>query len=432
MRPAITNNTITGGTASGTSNGIELSNAAGTMIADNPRIEGGAAPNSRGVNIGNTMGGSSAGIAITRNASIRGRGGSLSTSVGVRLEAASGAVTISANTILGGGNNASVSTGVDVQGSVVVIDSNPSIVGRDTGNGNDTRGIRCEGASTTCTITNNTSIVGVARGASGVYAYGIWIRSAATGTVVGNAAIVGCQGAVMYCHGASIDGASGAPAVTANTLLANNGSRWVNGIFLRGTNAVASNNLVFVTSGNGIAIAVSPTGATEATAHSNTVVGQASSGVAGAPVHLLMSEYEGPVPPPPGGNGVFRNNIAVCVGSGTGRFAAAECGGDGDPRVFESNDLFGCATLYLDEGDPSTCTMGGVLTSTAVIDALGPGTYAGTRSVDPLFVGAADYHLQATSMCIDAGTAAGAPATDFEGDARPTGAAPDIGYDEAG
>ena len=42
----------------------------------------------------------------------------------------------------------------------------------------------------------------------------------------------------------------------------------------------------------------------------------------------------------------------------------------------------------------------------------------------------ATWHLGAGSMCIDAGTAAGAPATDFDGEARPFGLAHDVGADE--
>ncbi|UCE33103.1 MAG: hypothetical protein JSV40_07610, partial [Deltaproteobacteria bacterium] len=48
----------------------------------------------------------------------------------------------------------------------------------------------------------------------------------------------------------------------------------------------------------------------------------------------------------------------------------------------------------------------------------------------PLLTG--DFHLQADSPCIDAGTATapGLPATDFDGEPRTSGAAPDIGADE--
>jgi len=45
---------------------------------------------------------------------------------------------------------------------------------------------------------------------------------------------------------------------------------------------------------------------------------------------------------------------------------------------------------------------------------------SGNLSVDPSFVGSGDYHLQATSLCIDAGdnSASGIPATDIDGDNR--------------
>jgi hypothetical protein len=51
---------------------------------------------------------------------------------------------------------------------------------------------------------------------------------------------------------------------------------------------------------------------------------------------------------------------------------------------------------------------------------------------DPLFVSATDLHLQSCSPAKDAGTAAGAPATDFDGNARPQGAGYDLGFDENG
>jgi hypothetical protein len=42
----------------------------------------------------------------------------------------------------------------------------------------------------------------------------------------------------------------------------------------------------------------------------------------------------------------------------------------------------------------------------------------------------ASFHLQAGSLCENAGTSIDAPTVDFEGDARPQGSAVDVGADE--
>jgi hypothetical protein len=66
------------------------------------------------------------------------------------------------------------------------------------------------------------------------------------------------------------------------------------------------------------------------------------------------------------------------------------------------------------------------------------GGYAGVSpgdhdiSADPLLVDPANgnFHLDTGSSCIDKGDPSNYPATDFEGDPRPQGSAPDIGADE--
>jgi Divergent InlB B-repeat domain/CARDB/Right handed beta helix region len=62
------------------------------------------------------------------------------------------------------------------------------------------------------------------------------------------------------------------------------------------------------------------------------------------------------------------------------------------------------------------------------------GQGANSRAADPLYAGAAsdDFHPLASSPLIDAGSSAAAPAVDFDGTARPQGAAADIGAYEAG
>jgi len=67
--------------------------------------------------------------------------------------------------------------------------------------------------------------------------------------------------------------------------------------------------------------------------------------------------------------------------------------------------------------------VGHVDATDGTLDDLG-GNVSGDPRLDPR------YHLRAGSPAIDAGTCAGGPVTDFEGDPRPSGATCDIGADE--
>jgi parallel beta helix pectate lyase-like protein/pectate lyase-like protein len=57
---------------------------------------------------------------------------------------------------------------------------------------------------------------------------------------------------------------------------------------------------------------------------------------------------------------------------------------------------------------------------------------SGNAVADPRFAGAGNYHLQGSSPAIDHALSGVGPAVDFDGVARPTGGAPDIGAYEAG
>jgi hypothetical protein len=129
--------------------------------------------------------------------------------------------------------------------------------------------------------------------------------------------------------------------------------------------------------------------------------------------------------PPPGGVGVFRNNIfrgGLCM---TARVGFSETAAAADPRILDHNDFdpTGPVTaLYRDEDTRALLTL-------AELDALNDAVVSGNLSVNPQFVSyPTDLHLAAGSQCIDAGTTMGAPARDMDNMTRD--ARPDIGADE--
>lgn len=158
--------------------------------------------------------------------------------------------------------------------------------------------------------------------------------------------------------------------------------------------------------------------------HSNTLAAFGSA-AAGAGCTAIGIHLDAALSGAAGPDGVFRNNV-VRVGGCPMRFVVREESASTDPRVFESNDLDPFSTptaLYVDEGATS-------ITMIAAVNALTDATFAGNVSVDPSFVTyPTDLHVGASSMVLGMGTAAGAPATDYDGDPRDP-VTPDIGADE--
>jgi hypothetical protein len=138
-----------------------------------------------------------------------------------------------------------------------------------------------------------------------------------------------------------------------------------------------------------------------------------------------------------GSIGRIANNIMV-GGQGTHRFGLWETQIGGryiHPDWLLNNDF------YIDTSDtPVTAVYYRYWNNTAVTDKA---TIADVNTATAQFVSVggnidgdcdvdATYHLQAGSICIDAGVSYDAPPFDYEGDARPTGDGYDIGADEAG
>ena len=128
--------------------------------------------------------------------------------------------------------------------------------------------------------------------------------------------------------------------------------------------------------------------------------------------------------------GRFFNNV-VRAGQGVQRYAMLELDPNIDPVTFENNALYvdagsagSVAGLYYDEGSNG-------LIREASVNALpeADNNLADDCAlVDPTWGG--DFHLSIGSNCIDAGSSTDLPATDYEGDPRPSGSGPDIGVDE--
>ncbi|MBM4783535.1 MAG: hypothetical protein GQE15_38160 [Archangiaceae bacterium] len=129
--------------------------------------------------------------------------------------------------------------------------------------------------------------------------------------------------------------------------------------------------------------------------------------------------------------GSYRNNIITALGLANVRFAFLEGDTTTDPAVLENNDFWtgpsitGMAPLYQNEGTTT-------LNSAGQINALNGGGVSSQNNLsnDPLF--GLNFRLTGLSAMRGAGTAAGAPVDDIDGDRRPTptNTAPDIGCDE--
>jgi len=105
---------------------------------------------------------------------------------------------------------------------------------------------------------------------------------------------------------------------------------------------------------------------------------------------------------------------------------SGDSGGGIFPKPWNGLNESGAVSLY------NCFVRGGIALSQYIVVA--DNIIGGQPGDDPDFEdeGARDLHLQQSSMCVDAGTATGAPVDDFDNGIRPTGASYDIGAYEYG
>ncbi len=187
-----------------------------------------------------------------------------------------------------------------------------------------------------------------------------------------------------------------------------------------------------------------------------------NSGINGTAVLDGFTITKGEAPPVFGnssGGGMYNNHSSPTLTNCSFSENAATFGGGGIMNIFSSPTLMNCSfsgnavtsgiggigihNVAFSSPTLTNCILWGNGTGTEIFNATGSsptvtysivkGGYPGTGNLnaDPLFVNPpTDLHLQLSSPAINAGTSAGAPAFDFEGDSRPQGIKFDMGVDE--
>jgi hypothetical protein len=188
-------------------------------------------------------------------------------------------------------------------------------------------------------------------------------------------------------------------------------------------NRIAGGGCNIGTGGGGTSIGLlvrAEAGANEVDVHSNVIDARGyGGGCTGAGIRLDVGTM-----PPAGGKGIYRNNILLGGNCGT-RHIIEEFADAADPRILENNDFdpSNAPPLYLD-------SPGNTITTIAGVNGLTDCTVSANINLPANFVSyPVDLHILNSSACVGAGTPAGRPAVDMDGDPRDP-VTPDIGADE--
>lgn len=365
----IQNCTVTSNSANESGGGISVRwpEATSVVIRDTRVLSNVAGQYGGGIRVGNGAVATIVGSDIVSNTAVNDGGG------GIEVDLGSTAV-ITGNHVLSNTTGGWGSGGILVtDDALVTIHSNEIAWNTVTGSG--AGGIRVNVGSIV-TVANNHIHANEGAGGGGIAAAWYSIIDVYSNTIADNEAMAhGGGGLRLTDHvTATVDG----------NVIVNNGASSGGGIATDDSAVTVTNNIIasnYGPDGDGI-IVWDGSGVADVRVINNTIISNTADGVCVG-----------------GGTVLVRNNILY------GNGGAGICKYEPGATVTSDHNAF-----WNNGWDYANVT---------------PGT--GDISADPLFVDAAggDYHLQADSPCIDAGTPTGAPSTDIEGTLRD--AVPDIG-----
>lgn len=491
--PVISNSSVSGAVVAGTAIGVRSVNSApvisrncATALDTNGRCTSGCGGNggvvdsikgASGVGISATTVGTAYGVSLTNSpgaivdtSAVCATSGlvTLTNGAGVYLTGSAQGVVVRANNILAYGANqnsvgvwadpcrgaspaifsnhqiagtspviGSRSDGVRVIGACNArIDNNRQITGGVEQAGQDTNGIYCardsvSGIASQCTVLNNTLIQGSNNGFP-PRSVGVRCDDGACARIDGNALITGRGG--IFSAGVVVQRSG--PVIGKNTITGGCGTQVSIGLQSVDSFARVENNVIrglfpgaggsCTTSGIGniqsaAVMVINAATSNEIDLNANTLFGD---GVQTGCNSRALAFDIGDAGVPSGPRGVVRNN-AFTAGNCTPRYDVQEFNAAADPRVLQNN-WFATAPMgtvvYRDEATTDLADAGAVNSLTDITSA---NNIEGNCLVAPNA-----YKIMASGVCVDTGTATGAPRSDFESNPRPAGAGIDIGADE--